>query len=70
MDAMKLLTPKEVAEIVSVLSGYPMSIRQAHREIKEGHIKSIDIGGRRFVNEKALKHYTRRHPGLKGKNER
>jgi hypothetical protein len=63
----KLLTTRQVAEIISERSGYPMSARQVQREIKEGYIKAEKISGTYLVKESALNHYERRHRGVQGK---
>ncbi len=63
----KLLTTKQVAEIISERSGYAMSTRQVQREIKEGYIKAEKIGDTYMIKESALKNYQRRHRGVQGK---
>jgi hypothetical protein len=64
---MKLLTTKQVADIISERTGYPISVRQVQNEIKKGYIKAEKIGGTYLIKESALKHYERRHPGVQGK---
>lgn len=64
---MKLLTTKEIAEMITQRTGHSISIRQVQREIKEGYIKAEKIGGTYLIKESALNHYERRHPGVQGK---
>jgi hypothetical protein len=64
---MKLLTTRQVAEIITQRSGNPISIRQVQKEIKAGYIKADKIGGTYLIKEAALNHYERRHPGVQGK---
>lgn len=67
MDIMKLLTTKQVAEIITQRTGHSISVRQVQKEIKNGHIKGEKMGNTYLIKENALNHYERRHPGVQGK---
>ncbi|HJY21810.1 MAG TPA: hypothetical protein VJ279_02925 [Hanamia sp.] len=64
---MKLLTTRQVAELIAEKTGQPISVRQVQQEIKNGYIKAEKIAGTYLVKESALNHYERRHPGVKAK---
>lgn len=64
---MKLLTTKQVAEIIAQRTGHPVSARQIQNEIKAGYIKAEKIGGVYLIKESALNNYERRHPGVQEK---
>jgi len=64
---MRLLSTKEVANIISERTGKEISPRQVQREIKSGYIKAEKIGGQYVIKESALNHYKRRHSGVQKK---
>lgn len=63
---MKLLSTKEVAQIISETTGKPMSVRQVQHEILIGRLTAKKIGHSYVIEQSALTHYVRRHPGRQG----
>jgi hypothetical protein len=55
MNSLKLLSAKQVADMLTQKHHKPLSKRQVLREIKNGHSPSELIGGRYLFKESALK---------------
>jgi hypothetical protein len=68
---MKLLSTKQAAELITLLTGKKITRREVSREVKKGKIKAeLIVGGTYLIKESTIRNYKRRKPGPRPKRKR